>query len=207
MKKILNCFIVDDHPMMRQGLKAALAEVFPDLCHIKGEAASVDEAVERLQGLWIDVLIVDHSLQGKTGLDLVSLLSQSHPHIRFLIVTQSEDIKVLHHYREFKVSAIVSKISSNEDLAKSIEAIQNGKIFYSESIQALLKQQPPESSLTVREVEVVRLVALGKTNKEVASLLDCSVETIKTHKSNIFAKLKISNSVEISVWAMKQGLI
>jgi DNA-binding NarL/FixJ family response regulator len=207
MNKKLNCFIVDDHPMMRQGLKSVLTENLADVCHVCGEAGSVEEAVRELKDLAVDVLILDHTLRNETGFELVSKLVQSHPQIQILIITQNEDAGILHNYRDLGVKGILSKISTNEDLVKCIQAIRKGETFFSENIQAILDQPVAESALTPREIEVVRLVAVGKTNKEVAALLECSVETIKTHKSNILEKLNISNSVELTVWAMKQGLV
>ncbi|MDG0818175.1 response regulator transcription factor [Bdellovibrio svalbardensis] len=206
MKKIVNCFIIDDHPLMRQALKAALLEHFPKI-HIAGESGAADEALSKLRGLTIDLVVLDHKLQGKTGLELLPAIKQTHPQAEFLIITQVEEVTILRKYQELGAGAILSKLNANDELLAAMMALQAGTSYLSPSIQALIEQPLAESVLTSRELEVVKWVALGKTNKEVASLLDCSAETIKTHKANILRKLNISSSVEISVWAMKHGLI
>lgn len=198
-------FIVDDHMVSRQGLKATLATLFPN-CLVTGEANSIDGAVEALRRQPASYVFLDHAFPEKSGLDLIRELSTTTPGIQYALVTQCDDSSTLAQYQRLGVKVMLSKLSAGDELKAATQALLAGNIYHCPVISRLLEEPRFTNLLTPREIEVVRMIAQGKTNKEVAHSLSCSEHTVKTHKTNVMRKLNLSNAVEISVWALKRNL-
>ncbi len=198
-------FIVDDHMVSRQGLKVTLATLIPEGVFM-GEARSVDEAVEILRRRPASFVFLDHAFPEKSGLNLIKEFSTTGPEIRFALITQCDDSSVLAQYQNLGVKVMISKLSAGEELKSAVQSLLEGTAYYCPVVTRLMGEPRPTHLLTPREIEVVRMIAQGKTNKEVAQCLSCSEHTIKTHKTNVMRKLNLSNAVEISVWALKKNL-
>lgn len=198
-------YIVDDHPVTRHGLRVSLESLSDEMVY-RGEAGSAEEALTFFEGNTVDFVVLDHALPGKSGLDLVAELRQKAPHVRFSLLTQCDDSGVLAQYQKLGVRVMVAKISASDVLKEAIQSLLKERSYICPVIRKLLEEPRLTSVLTPREIEVIRMIAQGKTNKEVALALGCSEHTIKTHKTNVMRKLNLSNAVEISVWALKRNL-
>lgn len=204
-KTKVSFYIVDDHPVTRYGLRVSL-ESMSDEMICRGEAGSTEEALKFFEAGSADIVVLDHALPGKSGLDLVTELRQKAPHVRFALLTQCDDAGVLAQYQKLGVRVMMAKTSASEVLKEAIQSLLNERIYICPAMRKLLEEPRLTSVLTPREIEVIRMIAQGKTNKEVALVLGCSEHTIKTHKTNVMRKLNLSNAVEISVWALKRNL-
>lgn len=195
-------FIVDDHPLMREGLRSLMQSRSYE---IVGEASNVETAVESIRKLQPHLIVLDHTLQGESGLDVMRALEEQ-TSAQFILVTQTENPAILHQYLKSGVQYLVSKVNSQDELIKALEHFSKGQGYICPALKQVLEKSDKTASLTARELEVLRYIAQGKTNKEVAQVLKCSDHTIKTHKTNIMRKLDIPNAVGISVWAIKNQI-
>ncbi|WP_413943634.1 response regulator transcription factor [Bdellovibrio sp. HCB-162] len=198
----MRCFIVEDHPLTRDGMRMAFQEVIPQ-CEIIGEASDVSAAVERILSLSPQVVFLDHTLKGGTGIDVIEKVRESALGLRYILVTQTQDRTTLQRYRNLGVRIFISKLNTKDEMKAAMEHFQRGTSYICPSLQEIMNAPNPAEVLTRRELEVVKLIATGKTNKEVANVLGCTDHTVKTHKANIMEKLNCSTSVEITVWALK----
>lgn len=198
-------FIVEDHPLTRQGLKTALVSMSPQI-QFCGEASTVSEAQQELKRQTAQFVVIDHQLNGQSGLDLVSWAAHEFPQMKFMLVTQNEDADTLAQYQRLGVKVLISKTAVLESFTEAVLSLIADREYSCASISKVLQSPRQTHSLTPRELEVVRMIAQGMTNKEAAIHLECSEHTIKTHKTNVMRKLNLSNAVEISVWALKRSL-
>jgi DNA-binding NarL/FixJ family response regulator len=196
--------IVDDHALVRDGLRARLS-VVPDL-DVIGEAASGAEALELAAALSPDLMLVDVGMRGMNGIELANVLRQRHPSIRVLMLSMYDN-------REYVVSAIragalgyVLKESPTEEILAAISAVCAGGTHFSAQIASLAVQ--PGSAvpqLTTREHEVLLLLAHGRSNKLVARELDISVRTVETHRLSLRRKLGVDSPSDLLRIAVTNG--
>lgn len=196
-------FIIDDHAITRAALTAEV-ERFAESFYVVGEAADISSALLRIQQLRPQIVILDHMLKGADGIKALDDLRTIN--CKIFVFTQVEDPHVLHHYWKNFVVALVSKSSELQDLNSAFAAVIDGRRFISANLEKIISENYLKL-LTPREIEVIRLISSGKSNKEVADVLGCTDHTIKTHKANIMEKLGYASTVEVSVWASKNGLI
>ena len=196
--------IVDDHSLVRDGLRARLAVVSG--LEVIGEAASGDEALELAQSLAPDLMLVDVGMRGMNGIELANALRQRHPAIKVLMLSMYDN-------REYVLSAIragargyVLKESPTEEILAAIEAVCNGRNYFSAQVSSLVMQPVAAvPQLTAREHEVLLLLAHGRSNKVVANLLDISVRTVETHRLSLRRKLGADSASELLKIAVTNG--
>jgi len=196
--------IVDDHSLVRDGLRARLA-VVPDL-EVVGEAASGAEALELAQTLTPDLMLVDVGMRGMNGIDLANALRHQHPAIRVLMLSMYDN-------REYVVSAIragalgyVLKESPTEEILAAISKVTAGGTYFSAHLANLANSVGTETpQLTVREHEVLLLLAHGRSNKVVARELDISVRTVETHRLSLRRKLGVDSASDLLKIAVANG--
>lgn len=206
--------LVDDHAVVRKGLRAFL-EAFPDFA-IVGEASSGEEALAHLD-LWLpDVLVVDLLMPG--GLDGVATTRQARalsPHTQVVVLTSAtEDERAVAALRAGAIG-YVRKDADPQALLDAIRAASRGRTQIDASVagallQELTRERSPsraEAPLTEREQEVLRELAHGHTNHEIAEALVVSDETVKTHVGNILSKLQLAHRAQAIIYALKRGLI
>jgi DNA-binding NarL/FixJ family response regulator len=196
--------IVDDHSLVRDGLRARLS-VVPGL-QVIGEAASGAEALELAAADAPDLMLVDVGMRGMNGIELATVLRQRHPSIRVLMLSMYDN-------REYVLSAIragargyVLKESPTEEILAAISAVWAGGNYFSAQLQdlaALVGGAPPQ--LTAREHEVLLLLAHGRSNKLVARELDISVRTVETHRLSLRRKLGVDSASELLKIAVTNG--
>ena len=204
--------LVDDHHVVRQGLRTYL-ESFPDL-EIIGEAASGEEALRHIE-LWLpDVVVMDLLMPGgMDGVETIRHIRQLTPHTQIIALTSyTDDARVIAVLRAGAIG-YVRKDAAPDVLLAAIRAAARGQSLLDPAVagavlQELSHEERPEvASLSEREREVLRRLALGHTNREIAEELMVSSETVKTHVGNILAKLHLVHRTQVVVYALKHGLI
>ncbi|WP_295904974.1 LuxR C-terminal-related transcriptional regulator [uncultured Bdellovibrio sp.] len=196
-------FIVDDHAITRAALRAEI-EKFSDKFYVVGEAGNESSALTQIAALKPDMVFLDHALKSSDGLRILEYLRTTPAKV--FVFTQVTDPHILHFYWKNGVVALVSKALELSDLQAALHTVSAGKRYLSPNFVNIIEANY-KSLLTAREIEVIRLISSGRSNKEVADVLGCTDHTIKTHKANIMEKLGFSSTVEVSVWATKNGLI
>ena len=208
----LRILIADDHPIVRDGLRT-LIFTEPGM-ELVGEAANGAEAVEKAQALKPDVILMDLVMPVKDGIQAITEIKQILPKVSILVLTSfSEEDKVFPAIRAGAMGYLL-KDSSTEQLVQAIYDVHNGEASLHPSIALQLIRelnQPSdlplaEEPLTERELEVLRLVAQGLTNQEIAERLVRSEWTIRTHVRNILGKLHLANRTQAALYALREGL-
>jgi two-component system, NarL family, response regulator NreC len=208
--------IADDHGVVRKGLRLLL-EQYPELAVI-GEAANGREAVTMAAALSPQIVVLDVAMPILNGIEAAEQILKVNSKTAIIILTMHADESYLLRALNVGVKGYLLKESAEEDLLLAIKAVANGKPFFSRAINEtlledymrMLKQQGLSDTfdlLTAREKEVLQLLAEGKTNKEVAQLLDVSPYTVESHRTNLMQKLGIHNTAEIVLYAVRKRLV
>ena len=211
-KTVIRILIADDHPVVRRGLRTLLGSE-PGLEPI-GEAINGAEAVNLARSLQPDVILLDMVMPQKNGLEAIHEIKRENPEARILVLTSfAEDEKV---FPAIKAGALgyLLKDSSPEELLEAIRNVYQGQSSLHPTIARKLineLRQPADltsaqTTLTDREVEVLKLVAQGFTNQEIADRLVLSEWTVRTHVRNILDKLHLANRTQAALYALKEGL-
>jgi len=215
MKKV-RILLADDHTVMRAGLRALL-ERQPNL-EIVGEAEDGRQSVQLASSHVPDVVVMDIAMPNLNGVEATRRMVSKQPAISVVILSMYSDEGYVMRALEAGARAYLLKDSAVTDLIRAIEAVSQGKSFFSPKISRILaeeyvhalKQKGVADSyelLTTREREILQLLAEGKTNKEVATLLNISVYTAETHRGNILQKLNLHSSAELVLYAVRKGII
>ena len=208
--------IADDHGVVRKGLRLLL-EQYPELAVI-GEAANGREAVTMAAALSPQIVVLDVAMPILNGIEAAEQILKVNSKMGIIILTMHADESYLLRALNVGVKGYLLKESAEEDLLLAIRAVANGKPFFSRAINEtlledymrMLKQQGLSDTfdlLTAREKEVLQLLAEGKTNKEVAQVLDVSPYTVESHRTNLMQKLGIHNTAEIVLYAVRKRLV
>jgi two-component system NarL family response regulator len=200
----IRLILADDHALFREGLKVLLD--LESEISIVAETGSIDGLVELVETTPADILLLDLQME-RSSLAEIETLAKS---ISVLVVTASEFVGDALAAIRFGARAVVLKRFAVETLMDAILSVAAGEVWLPPGVQAELAgrlRDPSSSPLSPREVEVVRLVGLGLRNAEVAKRLFISEETVKSHLNNIFNKLGIQDRVELTVYAIRTGLV
>ncbi len=210
----LRILIVDDHGVLRAGLRAILGE--ETNYEIVGEAGSSEEALRAAVSLLPDIVLLDLSIPGIGGIEVTRQLHERLPRTKILILTVHEDAALVREALNAGASGYVIKRAVESELLAAIESAQRGDLYVHPSMtRALLEEQqadPPRrrrgepEALTSRETDIVRLIARGFTNKQIADSLNLSVRTVEAHRANIMGKLGVSSRAELVRWASEHKL-
>ncbi len=196
--------IIEDHPLVLEGLRHSIQR-HSDKFVLLEDALDGEVALERIRSEKPAIAIMDIQLPKVSGLDVVRTLKSEFSNTKVLVLTQTQDPVVLQELLKLGVAGIVWKTSPVLDCIKGLHLILDGHTYVHPEVEDYLKNFPT-SRLTKREFEVVRHIAKGRSNREIAELLDCSENTIKTHKMSLMRKLNANNSAEVSAWAVKNNL-
>ena len=205
----IRILLVDDHSVVRQGLRMFLA-LDPDL-KVVGEAANGAEGVEQVGKLKPDVVLMDLLMPVMDGITAIQQLRKEFPNVEVIALTSVlEDEKVIGAVRAGAIGYLLKDTQADE-LCKAIKAAANGQVQLSPQAAARLVREikAPDSpeKLTERETDVLRLLALGRSNKEIANELVIGEKTVKTHVSNILMKLGLSSRTQAALHAVRIGLV
>ncbi|MDQ6699609.1 MAG: response regulator transcription factor [Acidobacteriota bacterium] len=208
--------LADDHGIVRQGLRAVLARE-PSL-EVIGESSDGREAVRLAEALQPNIVIMDISMPQLNGLEAAKQIVKASPRTHIIILSMHSDETYLIRALQAGVKGYLLKESAEEDLIRAVRMVAQGKTFFSPAVtNALLadymrdmQQRNLRDSydlLTEREREVLQLLAEGKSNKEAASVLDVSTNTVETHRTNLMQKLGLHNTAEIVLYAVRKKII
>jgi len=212
----LRILLADDHGVVRKGLRSVL-ESEEDL-RVVGEAADGLEAVRLARELAPDVVIMDLAMPLLSGIDATARLARECPGTAVVVLSMHSDESYLTRALAAGARGYLLKDSAEEDLPRAVRAAAAGQPYFSPGVaqplvehylQGLRAQTlaDPYEQLTEREKEVLHLLAQGKSNKEVASLLNLSVHTVETHRSHLMQKLALHNTAEIVLFAVRRKLV
>jgi two-component system response regulator NreC len=209
----LRIFLADDHVVMREGLRS-LVNAQADM-KVVGEADNGRSALLQARELQPDVIIMDVSMPDLNGIQVTERLKHACQKIMVLVLTAHDDSGYLRQLLEVGASGYVLKKAAAEELIKAIRVVAAGGVYLDPSLAGKvvggylgkrgLRSKPLGNEISERETEVLRLVAWGYTNKEVAGYLGISVKTVETHKANLMQKLDLKSRVEIVRYALRQG--
>jgi DNA-binding NarL/FixJ family response regulator len=210
----IRVLIADDHAILREGLKALLS--LADDIEVVGEAADGEQAIDQVRALRPDLVLMDVAMPGLGGLEATLAIRREHPDVKVLVLTQYEDGEYVRRFLQAGVSGYVLKKSAGADLAGSIRAAARGGLVLDPDVaKAALGGAPPERGgtgrpydvLTDREKQVLKLVAEGKSNKEVAAILGISVKTAMSHREHLMEKLDLHSRTELIHFAIREGVV
>jgi two-component system response regulator NreC len=219
MRKI-RVLIVDDHDVVRSGLKALLRT--SEEYAVVGEAADGEEGVRLVDELSPDLVLTDISMPKLDGIGATRLITQRHPRVKVIVLTVYEDEEYVYQILRAGASGYLLKNASKTQIFKAIKAVMDGDRFFSPGISRLIVEgflkraeaqesvEPPAPAggqLTKREVEVLRYIALGLTNREIAEKLFLSFRTVNTHRANIMQKLDIHDTAGLVRHAIATGVV
>ena len=198
--------LVDDHSLVRDGIKALLAVMAP--LQVVGEAESGAEAIEMVGRCQPDLLLVDISLRDMNGLELTRVLRSQYPALKVLVLSMYDNYEYVSESVRSGASGYVLKNAPSREIIAAIEAITSGGTFYSAEIaQRLIADKNTDNELTPRESQVLYKMAQGLNNKEMARELDISVRTVETHRLSIRRKLNIDKPAALVKYAIDHGII
>ncbi|VVO61646.1 Oxygen regulatory protein NreC [Pseudomonas fluorescens] len=198
--------LVDDHALVRDGIKALLAVMAP--LEVVGEAENGADAIEMVGRCQPDLLLVDISLQDMNGLELTRVLRSQYPSLKVLMLSMYDNNEYVIESVRAGASGYVLKNSPSREIIAAIEAIASGGTFYSAEIaQRLIADKSADNELTPRESQVLYKMVQGLNNKEMARELDISVRTVETHRLSIRRKLNIDKPAALVKYAIDHGII
>jgi DNA-binding NarL/FixJ family response regulator len=209
----LRVFLAEDHSVVREGLKL-LINAQPDMVVI-GEAGDGQTALEQSLDLQPDILVLDISLPEINGIKVTQQLLRSSPKIKVLALSVHEDKSYLRELLEAGASGYVLKRAAAEDLINAIHVASKGGVYLDYTLagnmavdpapRATPRRRRKENTLSMRESEIVRLIAQGYSNKEIAGQLEISVKTVETYKARAMEKLGLQNRAELVRYALERG--
>ncbi len=208
--------IADDHPLIRSGLRALLSR--ESEFEVVGEAADGYQALELVEQLKPDVVMLDVSMPRLNGIDVAQKITEKTPSTRIIIVSIHSDEGYVLRALKAGAKGYLLKASPEGDILNAVRAVAAGQAYLSPEISRLLVEEyvremrfrGVEDSydlLSIREKEILQLLASGATNRQVAEMIHVSVATVETHRTNVFQKLGIHSLPELILYAVRKGLL
>jgi DNA-binding NarL/FixJ family response regulator len=209
----IKILIVDDHPVVREGIGSMLKRE-PDF-KIVGEASNGVEAVEKARELSPDVMLMDLRMPEMDGVEAITRIRQEMPEIKFIILTTYSDDEYIFKGIAAGARAYLLKDAPRDELFKAIRAVSRGESLIQpvvasrvlDKLAELSRKNPSSETLSDREIEVLRLMAKGVSNSNIADELSITQSTVKTHITSIFQKLNVTTRTEAVTTALKRGII
>jgi DNA-binding NarL/FixJ family response regulator len=212
--KRIRVLLADDHSLVRQGFRRILEDEFD--IEVVGEASGGAEAIELDKQLNPDIVVLDMAMPEINGLHAAIEILRKEPRRRILMLSMHNDEQYMRNALDAGVSGYILKSALETDLIRAVRTVAEGGQFFSADIAALKSARSedakpsdndPFAQLSAREIQVLRLIALGRSNKEIATLLGVSANTVAVHRSNLMATLDVHKAAELVLIAVKKGLV
>ena len=204
--------IVDDHAVVRSGLKLVLDA--DDGIEPVGEAGTARDAIFEARSLKPDVILLDVVMPDRSGLDIIPTLLHENPDTKILVLSMQDDLRYVREAFDAGASGYVLKEAADSEVVAAVREVAGGGRYVDPELGARLvaadsaeRKRAEEDPLSEREGEVLRLLALGHTNQEIAKQLYISVRTAETHRAHIMQKLRLSSRAELVRYALERGLL
>lgn len=208
---MIKIVIADDHAVVREGLKRIISAA-PDMA-VVGEATNGAEVIQQVRESDFDVLVLDLSMPGRSGMELIKLVRCERPRLRILVLSMHEELQYAVRSIKSGASGYLTKESAPAQLMQVLRKVAAGGAFISTGVAEQLalgsligSSCAAHEKLTDREFEVFRLIATGMSVTEIASRLNLSAKTISTHKANLMQKMSLQNQSELIRYAIKHGI-
>ncbi|MDG1121022.1 MAG: response regulator transcription factor [Glaciecola sp.] len=204
----IKVMLVDDHPMVQDGLSACLS--FYDDIQIVGTCNDGSQALSTAQACQPDVILMDISMPTLNGLDATEIITEVLTDTKILIFSMHESAEFVTNAVQSGASGYILKDTNSEEVYQAIKSVAQGKAYFSSSIAKMLIDNPPTQAsprLTAREQMILSYIAKGQSSKAIAQTLDISFRTVEAHRRNIKSKLNIDSLAELVRYAVNQGLV
>ena len=210
--------MADDHLVVRRGVAAVVADAGPDW-EVCGEASTGREAVTAAATLKPDIVVMDISMPEMNGLEATREILKDNPHTEVLILSMHESEQIVHDVLSAGARGYILKQEAGNDLMKALETIRHHKLYFTSAVSEVVLrgylsrgtteslEVGPSSLLSPRELQIVKLVAENKSNKEVANILNISVKTVESHRSHVMEKLGLHSIVELVRYAIRNNIV
>ncbi|KAF5084747.1 Transcriptional regulatory protein DegU [anaerobic digester metagenome] len=208
MNNVTRIAIVDDHKILRDGLKALIQEMENTIFEF--EASNGLEFIRLLPNFNPDVVIIDISMPVMNGDEAVKQAKKIAPQLKFIVLSMHTDEHYFQTMKDLDVDGFIIKESDYNELELAINTVKKGGKYFSQQLLLNLIDQKNDknlNSLTPREVEIVKLLSLGLSTQEIADKLNLSVRTIEKHRSELLLRTQSANSISLIIYAIKNGLI
>jgi two-component system, NarL family, invasion response regulator UvrY len=209
---MIRILIADDHMIVREGIKQIISEI-PDMT-VADEARTGHEALNKALTNDYDVVVLDITMPGVNGLDVMKQIKTQKPHLPVLVLSVHPEEQYALRVLKAGASGYLTKESASDELIAAIRKISSGRKYITSSLAEKLAfdlesdtDKPRHESLSDREFQVLCMIASGKTVKEIAEDLFLSEKTISTYRSRILEKMKMKNNAELTYYAVKHGLV
>ncbi len=208
---MVNVFIADDHELIREGLKKTL-KAEPDML-VAGEAANAAELFRALRQNPVDIVLLDISMPGESGLEALKEIKRQHPQLPVLILSVHPEHRFAVRALKAGAAGYVTKDTAVEELVQAIRKIVAGGKYVSISLAEKLVEELetgdklPHENLSDREFQVMRMLAAGKTRNEIADELSISLSTVNTYRNRIMEKMRMQTNTDLTRYAVEHGLI
>ena len=209
---MINVVLVDDHAVVRSGLRLLLDN--QDDIEVVGEAGNAKDAIFRARALKPDVILLDVMLPGESGIDVLPNLLKESPDTKVLVLSMQDDPSYVREAFAAGASGYVLKEAADEEVVSAVRDIAAGGSYVHPTLGARMiaaeaqeRADAEADPLSEREREVLRLLALGHTNQEIAEQLYISVRTAESHRAHIMQKLRLATRAELVRYALSQGLL
>lgn len=197
--------VIDDHHVVRSGLAASLG--MEDDLEVVAEADSAEQGVQRFREHQPDVVLMDLHLPGTSGIEATAALRREAPDARVLMFTTFEGDEDIYRAMQAGARGYLLKSAPREELLHAIRAVAAGERYLPPALAHRLAERVSGEDLTARELEVLRLIGGGRSNKEIGAALHIAEDTVKRHVSNLFAKLKVADRAQATAEAIRRGFI
>lgn len=201
----IRILLADDHPSLRAGL-ASILNAQPDLS-VVAEAGSGRETIVKALATMPDILIVDLRMPDGDGIQTIRQLMDGNPCVKVLVLTTYDNEEDIFNALEAGARGYILKDTTSEEIIKAVRQVHEGKRFLPPAIAARLADRIIRPTLTPRELDVLRLVSKGRSNKEMATAMFISEETVKSHMKGLFHKLGVHDRAEAVGTALQRGLL
>jgi two-component system NarL family response regulator len=205
MAEPIRILVVDDHHVVRQGL-VALLNLAPEI-KVVGEAGDGVEAIELYRRLRPDITLMDLQLPKLGGVEAIQKIRADDPAARFVVLTTFDGDEDIFRALQAGAKAYLLKGMTLEELLSTIQAVHSGKTRISPAIAEKLAERMGSQALTARELSVLERIVAGRANKEIASELDISEATVKSHINNLLSKLGVSDRTHAATVALQRGIV